>query len=193
MKFHTSQTEILELFKAWLAISLAFTILQAGVFGSDFLTWFIISLVAVGLGFILHELGHKVVAQHYKHFAEFRAFNFMLALGILMSFLGFILIAPGAVMIQGHVTRKQNGKISIAGPLMNYILAIIFIFLYYLGYSSDLTKYGSFINAWIGLFNMIPFGNIDGAKILTWNKAAYFITLILGIILLVITGQIFGF
>ena len=26
------------------------------------------------------------------------------------------------------------------------------------------------INLWLGLFNMIPFGNFDGIKILHWNR-----------------------
>jgi len=33
--------------------------------------------------------------------------------------------------------------------------------------------FGFTVNAWLGLFNMIPFGNFDGSKILKWNKIVY--------------------
>jgi len=32
---------------------------------------------------------------------------------------------------------------------------------------------GYFVNSLIALFNMLPFGNFDGRKILVWNKAVY--------------------
>ena len=193
MKFRFSSREIKDLIKAWLAITIAFTILKAGIFSDTFLHFFIISAIAVGLGFVLHELAHKFMAQKYGLFAEFRSFDFMLILAILMSFIGFILVAPGAVMIRGWITRVRNGKISFAGPATNFVLAIIFLTIFYFGILTELASYGAFINTWIGLFNMIPFGNIDGKKILNWNKPVYIVTVIIGVALLVITGQIVNF
>ena len=193
MIFKFTEKEIFELVKAWLAISLAFTILEGNLFGSNFTKYFIISLIAVGLGFILHELGHKFLAQKYGYQAEFKSFNLMLILGIFMSFLGFIFIAPGAVVIKGLKSIKENGKISLAGPIMNFFLALIFIALFYSNILTELSKYGAFINSWIGLFNLIPFGNIDGSKIIKWNRPVYFSTLILGLILLAVSGEIYGF
>ena len=79
---------------------------------------------------MLHELAHKFVAQKYGCVAEFRAFDqmLMLALGLAV-LIGVIFAAPGAVMISGMVTRKENGYISVAGPLTNYILGVIFLLL----------------------------------------------------------------
>jgi Zn-dependent protease len=186
-----SETEIEHLLKAWIAVSLAFAILLSNgkILSKEFGSMLIISAIAVGGGFLLHEIGHKYVAQKYNCFAEFRAFNSMLILAILMSFLGFIFLAPGAVMIQGHVTRERNGKISIAGPLVNIALAIIFLGLSFLATSSffsSLFKYGLMINAWLALFNMFPIFNLDGKKVLKWSKPIYFLTLgiSIGILLL---------
>jgi Zn-dependent protease len=36
---------------------------------------------------------------------------------------------------------------------------------------------GARINIWLALFNLIPFGPLDGAKILKWNKGIWLITI----------------
>jgi len=188
-----SQTEITHLTRAWVAISLAFAILLSGgnLFSPQFITMLIISGVTVGLGFLLHEMGHKYVAQRYNCFAEFRADNKMLLLAIGMSFFGFIFAAPLAVMIQGMVTRERNGKISIAGPLVNIVLAAIFLILLFVNILPTVAGYGAFINSLLAAFNMIPLGNIDGKKILNWNRTAYFATAAIAVILLVISYRLF--
>ena len=183
-----SETEIEHLTKAWVAISLAFAILLSGgdILSSKFTTLLIVSGLTVGLGFLFHELGHKFVAQKYGCYAEFRASNGMLILAILMSFIGFIFAAPGAVMIAGRVTKERNGKISLAGPAVNLVLAIVFLGLILIGFFPEYTGYGLIINAWLAAFNMIPFGNFDGIKILRWSKPAYFVTLAVAVALLVV-------
>ncbi|MCD4760141.1 hypothetical protein K8R33_04610 [archaeon] len=190
MKF--SEVEIEHLLKAWAAITLAFAIYFSGgdVFSSKFTGWLLISALTVGVGFLFHEMGHKYVAQRYHCFAEFRAFNGMLVLAVLMSFLGFIFAAPGAVMIQGYVNKERNGKISLAGPLVNVGLAVIFLGLILLGFSNEFTSIGLMINGLLAAFNMIPFLNFDGKKILAWNKIAYFLTLGAAIALMVVRGLV---
>jgi len=183
-----------------LIISLAFTFafsgtsLVDGTFGRlsslsffiSFLKLFAVSLFTAGLGFLLHELAHKVVAQRYGCMAEFRAFDQMLylALGLAM-LIGFIFAAPGAVMISGMVTRKENGYISLAGPLTNYVLAALFLALSFLLPAGNfIFSIGFSINAWLGLFNLIPFGNFDGIKILHWNKIWWGVMVVVGILFL---------
>jgi Zn-dependent protease len=51
----------------------------------------------------------------------------MLLLALGMSFLGFVFAAPGAVHIKGYINKMQNGIFSLAGPLMNLILALVFL------------------------------------------------------------------
>ena len=179
---HTSKKEIKDLFIAWLFVSVAFAIVRndsgLGIFNLKFLTLIIISAITVGLGFLLHELAHKVVAQKYHCWAEFRADITMLVLALLMSFLGFVFIAPGAVMISGNINNKQNGIISMAGPLTNMVLAILLLPLIFINIANPLWKEvissGYLINAWLALFNMIPLWNFDGIKIYRWNKKTYF-------------------
>ena len=188
MKF--TNREIKDLFFAWLMISLAFAILFSGIsslFSNPII--FIISLgmalFTSGIGFLLHELMHKYVAQSYGFYAEFKAFYNMLFLAVAFSFFGFILAAPGAVFIRGFITREENGKISLAGPMTNILLAIIFLVFLLIfttnGILGLFLNYGLMINSLLALFNMIPFMPFDGKKVYDWNKAAYFITIILAL------------
>ena len=173
MFMRTSGLEIKELTKAWLAISIAFTILLTGT-ELGLLPTFFLSLLTVGLGFLLHELAHKTVAQRYGCHAEFRANNGMLLLAIAISFVGFVFAAPGAVMIKGFLTKRENGIVSVAGPLTNLVLALLFLPLGFMdGLLGAIGSYGFIINSWLGLFNMIPMFPLDGAKVWNWNKLVY--------------------
>ena len=208
--FSTSENELKDLLKAWLAISAAFGILIANSFFSmEFYYALIISSLSVGLGFLAHELSHKVIAQRYGHFAEFRAFNSMLLLAIIMSFLGFIIIAPGAVMISGPVGRRRNGKISAGGPAASIVIAIIFFLLLFLQVRDipqllsivhkaqanimalplnySIPAVGFFINAMIAAFNLLPFGIFDGRKIFEWNRIVYIVMCVIAFSLAVVS------
>ncbi len=181
-----SKTEVVDLLKAWIAISIAFAIVLTGLsFTLEFLTGVVIAAITVGVGFLLHELAHKVVAQRYGCFAEFRAFDGMLLLAIVFAFLGFIFAAPGAVMISGQVTRRENGLISVAGPWTNFALAAVFFAVStFLPAYSFIWKYGFTVNVWLGLFNMIPFWLLDGRKVWAWSKGVWVGTVLVGVVMI---------
>lgn len=190
-----SRIEKRDLFFAGILISLAFAILLVGgyrglaAFNSALPIAFGISFFTAGIGFLLHEIMHKYVAQRYALHAEFKAFYPMLWLALLFSFFGFIIAAPGAVFISGYMNRERNGKVSLAGPLTNVVLSILFLIplliLYFQGIGEGLVRgilmYGLLINSILAAFNMIPVMPFDGAKILAWNKGIYFITLLVSI------------
>ena len=147
------------------------------------------SAITVGMAFLLHEIGHKIAAQRYGCFAEFRAQNSMLFFALVMALLRFpiIIFAPGAVMIAGPVGKRRSGIISAAGPGVNFGLAIIFLMLAFAFPESALSQLfmiGHGVNTWIGLFNLIPAGMFDGKKIMRWNKGIYYSILGLGLLLL---------
>ncbi len=187
--YHTSEIEIKDLLKAWIAISIAFAILLGGFANPlQFSIAVLFSGITAGLGFVLHEMAHKIVAQRYRCFAEFRANNMMLLVAVITSFFGIIFAAPGAVVILGHVGKKENGIISIAGIAMNILLAILFFALMFIS-PNDILRYGFMINAWLGLFNLIPLGNFDGTKVLMWNKIVYGIAVALSLALVFLSFQ----
>lgn len=188
-----SNKELKDLFFAWLIISLAFAILLGGGIGiflslSSIVLSFGVSVLTVGIAFIFHEIMHKFMAQRYGLWAEFRAFYPMLFLSILFSFLGFIIAAPGAVVMRGYnLTREKNGKISLAGPLINIILGIIFLILILsfnsVGVLGLFFSYGLTINSLLAVFNLLPFFIFDGKKVYDWNKTVYFISMTIAVLL----------
>lgn len=175
-----SKPEIFDLIKAWIVISIAFAIVMVGFSVSmEFLIAFLIAAVTVGVGFLAHELGHKFIAQKYGCFAEFRAYNNMLWLSIIMSFFGFIFAAPGGVMIQGKIDRIRNGRISAAGPFMSLLIASAFLILFIFAPFKSVWIYGFTINSFLALFNLIPFPPFDGMAIYRWNRPFYIIMIII--------------
>ena len=169
----SSEKEIIDLIKAWAAISFAFAVTLSADFSSIY-SKFIVASLTVGIGFLFHEMGHKIVAQKYGCFAEFRSSDQMLLLAVLMSFGGFVVAAPGAVIISGRMDKTKTGKIAAAGPIVNLLLASLFFLLLLSGEFKQMALYGLTINSYLALFNMIPFWIFDGSKIFKWDKRAYF-------------------
>ncbi len=188
MRFTWRETR--DLWSAGILISLAFAILLSGGiqrfgFDSRFFIVFLAAFITAGAGFLLHELMHKYVAQHYGLTAEFHAFYPMLGLAIVFSFFGFIFAAPGAVYISGFVTRERNGKIALAGPATNIVLSVLFLLISLIlqpaGFLALIFAYGLSINALLAAFNMIPVMPFDGSKIIIWNKGIYVLTAVIAI------------
>lgn len=175
MKFST--LEIKEIVKAWIGVSLVFAIAMTGLKGTLFIA-IPIALITGGIGFLLHEMAHKYVAQRYRCWAEFRANNGALLIGLALSLFGVILLAPGGVYIRG-ATKNQHGKIALAGPMMNVILAVLFFGMTRIVAApllGAIAQFGFQINAFLGLFNLIPVFPFDGRAVWLWNKGAYLLT-----------------
>ena len=124
------------------------------------------------LSFLLHELAHKISAQRFGLWAEFRLTMQGALITLLSMLLPFKIISPGAVMIAGPMTRESVGKTGLAGPLTNIILSTVCTIV-------AVTTQNAFfwiiawINAFIAFFNLIPFGVMDGLKVFLWNKIAW--------------------
>lgn len=145
------------------------------------------SLIAVGMAFILHELGHKFTAQKFGMWSEFRIWSSGITLAVAMAIFtkgSFVFAAPGATMISpmhktkfGYsvtmIDKAQIGKIGIAGPAVNIVLGVIFASIaLFTGWKIAIIS--AQVNAWLAAFNMIPFGMLDGAKVWKWDKKIWF-------------------
>ncbi len=207
-----SRQELFQLGVAILALSAALTLANAtalrGFYPSSQLPlliglWFSGALVAVGSGVGLHEISHKIVAQRYGHWAEFRYNLRGLGLSFVFALFGFLIGAPGATMVSGFVTRDQNGRISAAGPMSNLVIGTVFMLAAAaIVRTSSLSNLPAFIvtfilvNAWylnviLAGFNMIPIMPFDGSKVWAWNKAVYASILVLALALY-LTGVYLG-
>ena len=140
-----------------------------------------LAFAAVMTGFLLHELAHKWMAQQYGCWAEYRGNKNGLYFALAMSAFGFLLAAPGAVMVSGRITDRQNGIIAAVGPLTNIAIAIVAlpIYIFTVGLDSPISLLGELarfiiiINLILGGFNMIPVQPLDGSKVIMWSKLAY--------------------
>lgn len=176
--FKFSSTEIRDLLISTIAIAIIFS-WRGGLIptiDNYFIINFIVILIAVGSGFILHELAHRTVARHYGAISEFRAWYEGLALALILKIiLGTTFIAPGAVYIwKEYLTPKENGLISLAGPLTNVVLA----FLFSISNIPIISDVGYFVNIYLAAFNMIPIPPFDGSKIISWNIGVYLLVAI---------------
>ena len=192
--------ELRDLAAAWLALGLAFALflepatLQrmlngAGSFGRTFL----LSMLTVGVGFLLHELAHKVVAVQFGQVAAFRADYGMLAIAVAGALAGIFFAAPGAVYHRGRITTRQNGLVAVAGPVTNLVLAVVFVvpFLLVGGFVGEVARLGVLVNLFLAAFNMIPFGPLDGKTVRRWDTGVF--AVVLGVSAAALVGFLFGF
>ncbi|MCU4799496.1 metalloprotease [Halobacteria archaeon HArc-gm2] len=183
-----SAPELRDLAVAWVTLGVAFTVLleRAGIqsalrgnvasVAGELGSTFAVSMVTVGVGFLFHELAHKVVAVQFGQVAEFRADYSMLFVAVVGAFMGFLFAAPGAVHHRGRITPREHGLIAVAGPVTNLVFGAVFVGAWLVapsGILSEIAWFGLLINFLLAGFNMIPFGPLDGKTVLDWSKGAY--------------------
>ncbi len=171
-----SRTEVLHLFIATVLVTVVGMSFYRFQFQWDILVIFISA-------FIIHELGHKFLAQFYRAWAEFRVLFYgavMTAISAL-PFFPFKFIAPGVVWVSGNLSHSRSGKVSWIGPLTNLAMGTGFLVSYLMldaiGFTRSILLVGVSFNGFIALFNMIPFLGLDGQKIFGWNKIVWVLTM----------------
>ena len=160
IKIQSSKTEVLHLSIATLliiAVGLSFRSYRH-------ISWqFLVIFISA---FLVHEFAHKFLAQYYGSWAEFRAQMYGLIVTAISAvpFIPFKFIAPGAVMVRLS-DRNKFGRVALIGPLTNLVMGLGFLTSTYIYPHYSFLHTGASFNAWIALFNLLPFGTLDGEKI----------------------------
>jgi Zn-dependent protease len=152
-------------------------------FSYAFLTvsnWLLVASASAAIlttSFFVHEIAHKVTAQRRGLWAEFRLtlWGSILTAVFMVLPVAFKIISPGAVMISGPASMDEIGKISIAGPITNIVLSSVLLAAAFVFPNpiSWVFVVGALINGYIAVFNLLPFGILDGFKIFNWNKTIW--------------------
>jgi len=189
-----------------ICVSLTFYQLGMNVEPGSFIFMMAVFAITVGSGFLLHELAHKYVAVKFGAQARFQAWTagllLMLALAIIPQVLWNmrlgLFLAPGAVMIMARrpIDNRQNGLISVAGPVMNLLLAGGFFVASLLllgGTQLDTIKtvdpvlsmvfvMGISVNLSLAVFNLLPIYPLDGIKVLLWDWRIWLVLFALALV-----------
>jgi Zn-dependent protease len=175
-----NRRELFDAVSAWILLSIAFALIL-----DSSLTFraFLLSFSTVGLGFVLHEAGHKLVARHMGISSEFVALYPMLLLALVLSVFGFILAIPGVVSPRQKPTSHETMLISLAGPVMNFFLAGVFFFLV----PGVLGGMGFRFNALLTGFNMLPVLGLDGKAVWEEDRRVWALLAVLSLLLAVAT------
>lgn len=134
---------------------------------------FIFACLITAPAIIFHEMAHKFVGMFYGLQATFHASYGWLGIGLLLKLFntGIIFFVPGYVSLSPS-GPLQTAITAAAGPLLNLILFVTATILL----KSKITftqKWMAIlaltkrINLFLFIFNMLPFGFFDGAKVLS--------------------------
>ncbi len=184
-RLSTSATELTHLTIAFLVLTVDIALVEGFLrFGTApggfdtavFVAGIGFAVLAALTGFVAHEMAHKVAAQRYGFWAEFRMSPLGLLLSVVTAFYGFLFAAPGATVVSGMGDAREWGRTSLAGPALNLVEGLAFLggslLAWIATHSAEWWSFFvllAFINGWFAAFNLIPFGPLDGRKVFRWN------------------------
>lgn len=144
-------------------------------------------LAASVTAFLFHELAHKVAAQYLGYTAKFRLSNVGLALTLLSAIpqMPIRIVMPGYVEIFSYYpSRRTMGLVALAGPLTNFIVCLALM----LSPFPILTALAVKLNALVAFFNLIPLGELDGRKVMSWSWPLWLAMISASLILYYLVG-----
>lgn len=144
-----------------------------------------ISLVAVAIAVIVHEMAHRIAAPNLGYKIEFKPFFFGIIGGLILTFMTYgkvIFLAYGSFYLdimekhrlgyfRHYLGYFDNGKVALAGPLANLVAAMVFKSMVFL--PEALVSKLVFVNVLFAITNMLPIPPLDGAHVLWSTKTLY--------------------
>jgi Zn-dependent protease len=181
------KTELKDILISWLALSLAFMFLFEGV-GIPSVGALLVYLFIVAVSFLSHEFGHRQVARKYGLQANYEMWTPGIILAVVSSLFGFLIAAPGAVVIRQRrifsgsreKLRNISLKISIAGVTVNIVLGLFLLIAYFFT-GNGILYLTAYINIWLAIFNLLPIPPLDGSKVFHYNRKIWVLVFLVAI------------
>jgi len=176
--------------------NLLFYLLGSPVDIGSFFYFMPIAFLGIVTAFFIHELSHKFVAQKCGLWSEFRMYPRGLLVSVVVAFFtGLVFATPGAVMFRGDTKPSETGRIAAAGVSANLVIAVFTYVLYHfifsqMGFWGTLIGFICLVNLLLATFNLLPFGPLDGRKVLQWSELAWFVLFSVSVLLL--SGMFIG-
>lgn len=142
-------------------------------------SWLLLLLIpGFVVSFVGHELAHKFLARKNGLWAEFRTNAYGLMMTVVSVLFPIKFLAPGQTNIQGSARSEIMGAIGLIGPGLNLVLGLGCLIVSRLsGPLLDLAFVElAVFNSWIAIFNLIPFGSLDGTLVFHWDKMRWAIS-----------------
>ncbi len=148
------------------------------------------------ISFLTHEIAHKVTAQKKGLWAEFRLTTFGSTLNVCINILAFPHDCSRRHDDWRHLTEKRRHRNHIHSWTHNQhgiLSGISRISLYAAPFIRMVRNaaVSAYINAFMAVFNLVPFGVLDGLKIFNLNKKVWVAAFVPAAILALFTYLLF--
>ena len=112
--FEFTKKELKYLIIAFIVLSFSFAISNVGIDAGGIISILPIVMFGVGIGFLLHELGHKYVAVKYGYHSEFKLWPIGLLISFATAFIGMVFAFPGEAYIGSEdISDEISGKLQL--------------------------------------------------------------------------------
>lgn len=143
---------------SWTLATGYFPFLYVGLSKATYWLMGVLGMLGLFLCIVLHELGHALVAKHYK---------------LPISQITLFLFGGVAEIKKEPDSPKVELLVAIAGPIVSVLLCGFFYLVSFIGHAflwpifvTGITSYLATINGIIVLFNLIPAFPLDGGRVL---------------------------
>lgn len=141
-------------------------------------------IVVGGVVSVLHDFGHRLTAYIFKVDSEYKFWGIGTIIMLLTSWLfGTVFAQPGRFLldnekegedkdaIQARKDTRKMALITLAGPIISFVLCIAFVpLMFFGGVIAEIGLLGFSMNLVTVVYNLMPFKPMDGNTIWHWSK-----------------------
>ncbi|MDD4136678.1 MAG: PKD domain-containing protein [Methanoregula sp.] len=178
--FGLSASEVLIVEAAVIMVALAFILADRAELN---LQMVLIYILVGAVSVVLHDFAHRYFATKHGHDADIRFWGLGTVIMFLTAWLyGNAFAQPYRNLVnreEGMDETREEGMEAVAGPLMSFILMIVFLAMVQLGGLLAIAGgIGFTINLITVVYSLMPISTMDGGAIWKWNLSLFLVLFI---------------